>query len=87
MRSPAAPSLLQILEEKQARLKQLLPEVQQREEMQRQSYLARLSLPDRRAVERVVRYESNLERQLHRSLRELRRMQAERRKRGKKGIP
>jgi len=81
------PSLLQTLDEKQARLQQLLPKVRQREKMQREGHLARLSLPDKQAVERVVRYEANLERQLHRTLRELRRMQAERRKTAPDGAP
>ncbi len=81
------PSLLPTLEEEQARLQQLLPEVEQREQMQREGHLARLSLPDKQAVERVVRYETNVERQLHRTLRELRRMQAERRQMARRGAP
>jgi len=70
--------LLQVLDQEKARLEQLKPQVQQQEQLQDESYLARLSLPKKEPLDSLVRYETSLERHLDRILRQLGRLQKQR---------
>jgi hypothetical protein len=77
--------LLQALDGEKARLEQLKPQVQQQEQLKDESYLARLSLPKKESLDNLLRYETSLERQLDRILRQLGRLQKQRLWRETKG--
>jgi hypothetical protein len=68
-------ALLHVLEQEKARLESLLPAAARKDKLEQQSYAASRSLPAKDATQRIVRYAASIERELHRSIQQLTRLQ------------
>ena len=71
--------LLQILDEEWRRLQEIFLRAEEREFLESESKLATLSLPSKEAVDKILRYETAMERQLYRAMNQLERLQRMRR--------
>lgn len=74
----ARQELLALLTSKKRELRQVLPAVRERERLAAESELARLSLPSEQVADRILRYETAIERGLYRAIHELQRLQSAR---------
>lgn len=73
-------ALLHVLEQEKDRLEGLLPAVAERERLEQQSHAASRSLPAQDATQKIVGYAASIQRELHRSLRQLARFLEQRKK-------
>ena len=71
--------ILDILAEKESGYKDALEVMREREDFQTQASLAKSCLPDSNSSERILRYETAIERQLYRAMNQLERLQRQRR--------
>ena len=70
--------ILEIIALKEDSLRIALDVMKEREKLELQSNLARLALPDEANAERILRYETAVERQLYRAISQLERLQSQR---------
>jgi hypothetical protein len=67
--------MLGILDEELSVLKTMRPEMEKKENLELEAERLALSLPDDKAVARILRYETTIERQLYRAVNQLERLQ------------
>ena len=67
--------ILQILDEERRRLEETFYRAEEKEHLELESKLATLNLPSKEAVEKILRYETTIERQLYRAMNQLERLQ------------
>ena len=77
---PAEPEHLEL---EQVKLERRRADREWNERLEQESYLASLSLPSKDAAQRILRYEATIERELHRTIKQLARLQ--RARKGKYG--
>jgi hypothetical protein len=61
-------------------LEKVKRQVQAKEEFEREAKIATLNLPSDKASERIIRYETTIERRMHRAMEQLGRLQRERKR-------
>jgi len=61
-------------------LEKVKRQVQAKEEFEREAKIATLNLPSDKASERIIRYETTIERRMHRAMEQLARLQRERKR-------
>ena len=67
--------ILQFLDEERRKLEEMYSQAREKEHLELESKLAKLSLPSKEAVEKILRYETTIERQLYRAMNQLERFQ------------
>jgi hypothetical protein len=70
--------ILKLIDEEKEKLEGLKEFVKQKEELEDDARLHRLVIPEKEAVEKILRYETTIERQLYRAMNQLERLQRQR---------
>ena len=71
--------ILELIEEKESALRDALDIMAEQEDLNTQSAMAKLCLPDGETYDRILRYETAIERQMYRAMNQLERLQRQRR--------
>jgi hypothetical protein len=72
-------AILQLLDGERSRLEELKQVVEEKEHLETEANVASLALPSKEAADKILRYETTIERQLYRAIDHLQRLQRHRR--------